>query len=125
MIKVAETQQFASRFFFLGIHLAAPCLVLSPFFTPQTPMEVLRDNFHTELPYIKEAIDECEFIAIDAEFSGTESWIKCLTLIRGLNQADPCLLTIEKGQSLQLTLQLPLRHRPPYGTQQTKHQHDA
>ena len=39
-------------------------------------MEVLRDNFHAELPYIKEAIDECEFIAIDAEFSGTDLWIK-------------------------------------------------
>ncbi|KAI7820774.1 ribonuclease H-like domain-containing protein [Gamsiella multidivaricata] len=33
-------------------------------------MEILRDNFHAELPYIKEAIDECEFIALDAEFSG-------------------------------------------------------
>ncbi|KAF9178538.1 hypothetical protein BGZ51_007610 [Haplosporangium sp. Z 767] len=33
-------------------------------------MEVLRDNFQKELPYIKEAIDECEFISIDAEFSG-------------------------------------------------------
>ncbi|KAF9347157.1 hypothetical protein BGX26_001341 [Mortierella sp. AD094] len=33
-------------------------------------MEILRENFHAELPYIKEAIEECEFIAIDAEFSG-------------------------------------------------------
>ncbi|KAI8596119.1 ribonuclease H-like domain-containing protein [Dissophora ornata] len=33
-------------------------------------MEILRDNFHAELPYIMEAIDECEFIAVDAEFSG-------------------------------------------------------
>ncbi|KAG0295944.1 hypothetical protein BGZ98_001170 [Dissophora globulifera] len=33
-------------------------------------MEILRDNFGKELHYIKEAIDECEFIAIDAEFSG-------------------------------------------------------
>ncbi|KAG0249642.1 hypothetical protein BG011_009056 [Mortierella polycephala] len=33
-------------------------------------MEVLRDNFQKELPYIKDAIDRCEFIAIDAEFSG-------------------------------------------------------
>ncbi|KAF9109326.1 hypothetical protein BGX27_007748 [Mortierella sp. AM989] len=33
-------------------------------------MEVLRENFHHELPYIREAIEECEFVAIDAEFSG-------------------------------------------------------
>ncbi|KAF9570497.1 hypothetical protein EC968_001771 [Mortierella alpina] len=33
-------------------------------------MEILRENFQRELPYIKEAIEECEFIAIDAEFSG-------------------------------------------------------
>ncbi|KAF9084676.1 hypothetical protein BGX23_010328 [Mortierella sp. AD031] len=33
-------------------------------------MEIVRENFQRELPYIKEAIDECEFIAIDAEFSG-------------------------------------------------------
>jgi hypothetical protein len=36
-------------------------------------MEIVRENFQRELPYIKEAIDECEFIAIDAEFSGTGS----------------------------------------------------
>jgi hypothetical protein len=34
-------------------------------------MEIVRENFQRELPYIKEAINECEFIAIDAEFSGT------------------------------------------------------
>ncbi|KAF9946844.1 hypothetical protein BGZ72_011095 [Mortierella alpina] len=33
-------------------------------------MEILRENFQRELPYIKEAIEECEFIAVDAEFSG-------------------------------------------------------
>ncbi|KAG0274140.1 hypothetical protein BGZ95_010065 [Linnemannia exigua] len=33
-------------------------------------MEIVRENFQRELPYIKEAINECEFIAIDAEFSG-------------------------------------------------------
>ncbi|KAK3833346.1 MAG: ribonuclease H-like domain-containing protein [Linnemannia elongata] len=33
-------------------------------------MEIVRENFQRELPYIKEAIEECEFIAIDAEFSG-------------------------------------------------------
>ncbi|CAO3570358.1 unnamed protein product [Mortierella alpina] len=33
-------------------------------------MEILRENFQRELPYIKEAIEECEFIALDAEFSG-------------------------------------------------------
>ncbi|KAG0054289.1 hypothetical protein BGZ83_011494 [Gryganskiella cystojenkinii] len=33
-------------------------------------VEVLRDNFYSELPWIKTAIDECDFIAIDAEFSG-------------------------------------------------------
>ncbi|KAF9901404.1 hypothetical protein EC991_006203 [Linnemannia zychae] len=33
-------------------------------------MEIIRENFQRELPYIKEAISECEFIAIDAEFSG-------------------------------------------------------
>lgn len=36
-------------------------------------MEIVRENFQRELPYIKEAIEECEFIAIDAEFSGTGS----------------------------------------------------
>ncbi|KAF9584686.1 hypothetical protein BGW38_005583, partial [Lunasporangiospora selenospora] len=33
-------------------------------------MEVLRENFHSELPWIKEAIEGCDFVAIDAEFSG-------------------------------------------------------
>ncbi|KAI1317371.1 hypothetical protein EDD11_008551 [Mortierella claussenii] len=33
-------------------------------------MEILRSNFHEELPYIREAIKEAEFVAIDAEFSG-------------------------------------------------------
>ncbi|KAG0196960.1 hypothetical protein BGX28_009526 [Mortierella sp. GBA30] len=40
------------------------------FLKARLQMEILRDNFQRELPYIKEAIKECEFIAIDAEFSG-------------------------------------------------------
>ncbi|KAI9241187.1 MAG: ribonuclease H-like domain-containing protein [Podila humilis] len=33
-------------------------------------MEVLRENFNAELPWIEQAIAECDFIALDAEFSG-------------------------------------------------------
>ncbi|KAF9972330.1 hypothetical protein BGZ73_004567 [Actinomortierella ambigua] len=33
-------------------------------------MEVVRENFQKELPWIREAIYECDFVAIDAEFSG-------------------------------------------------------
>ncbi|KAG0223542.1 hypothetical protein BGW42_005820 [Actinomortierella wolfii] len=33
-------------------------------------MEVVRENFQRELPWIREAIYECDFVAIDAEFSG-------------------------------------------------------
>ncbi|KAF9324537.1 hypothetical protein BG006_000444 [Podila minutissima] len=33
-------------------------------------MEVLRENFNAELPWIEQAISECDFIALDAEFSG-------------------------------------------------------
>ena len=50
---------------------------LSPISLPRlqalNAMEILRENFQRELPYIKEAIEECEFIAVDAEFSGTHT----------------------------------------------------
>ena len=36
-------------------------------------MEVLRENFNAELPWIEQAIAECDFIALDAEFSGNEA----------------------------------------------------
>jgi len=42
-----------------------------------TMVEVLRDNFYSELPWIKAAIEECDFIAIDAEFSGRSSFHSC------------------------------------------------
>lgn len=38
-------------------------------------MEVLRENFNAELPWIEQAIAECDFIALDAEFSGNETQI--------------------------------------------------
>jgi len=33
-------------------------------------MEILRDNFEEQLPLFKDSIDNCDFYAIDLEFSG-------------------------------------------------------
>ncbi len=36
-------------------------------------MQVTKDNFQTELPKIKRAIDECDFLAFDTELTGLSS----------------------------------------------------
>jgi hypothetical protein len=35
-------------------------------------MELLRDNFERSLPMLEEAINECDFMAIDIEFTGLD-----------------------------------------------------
>ena len=39
-------------------------------------MEIPRQQFQSKLPIIKEAIDECDFIAIDTELSGKKIQIE-------------------------------------------------
>lgn len=34
-------------------------------------MEILKDTFEQKLPLVAEAIEKCDFLAIDAEFTGT------------------------------------------------------
>lgn len=34
-------------------------------------MEILKDTFEQKLPLVAEAIEQCDFLAIDAEFTGT------------------------------------------------------
>lgn len=50
--------------------LAQPCNV---------KMEVTRDNFKQLVPYILSSIQECTFIAIDGEYSGTDAVEICIS----------------------------------------------
>jgi CAF1 family ribonuclease len=34
-------------------------------------MEILKETFEQKLPLVAEAIEQCDFLAIDAEFTGT------------------------------------------------------
>jgi hypothetical protein len=40
-------------------------------FNNSRAMEILKDTFEQKLPLVAEAIEQCDFLAIDAEFTGT------------------------------------------------------
>ena len=42
-------------------------------------MEILKDTFEQKLPLVAEAIEQCDFLAIDAEFTGTVHFMLTLT----------------------------------------------
>ncbi|KAF9166012.1 hypothetical protein DFQ26_008858 [Actinomortierella ambigua] len=50
-------------------------------------MEVVRENFQKELPWIREAIHECDFVAIDAEFSGLHTTLNRRNATKTLEQS--------------------------------------